>query len=386
MSTQASSTMADSDAEQLTMLRESAMDVVQRGANMKHLRERRGTLPGYDPAYLRQMAELGWLGLLVPEAHGGLGLGLTEMAALLQELGKGLMADPLPAVALATRVLVHCPQWAGAGGHLAALARGEALPAVAWQEGLGGIDPAAISTAAKPEGTGWRLSGRKRFVVGAAGAAGFIVSARNADACGLFWISKDAPGLSLEHEWRADQTPIGVLALDGVAVAAADVISAPGVHGLQGLQRAIDEAAVLASAEMLGVMEASLQMTLAYLRTRVQFGQPIGSFQALQHKAADLYVQQELVRAVLQDALRGLAPGQDALTAASVASRCKARASDAGLRTLREVIQLHGAIGYTDEHDAGLYLKRALALSAWLGNASAHRARFAALQEQSATS
>ena len=214
MSTQASSTMADSDAEQLTMLRESAMDVVQRGANMKHLRERRGTLPGYDPAYLRQMAELGWLGLLVPEAHGGLGLGLTEMAALLQELGKGLMADPLPAVALATRVLVHCPQWAAAGGHLAALARGEALPAVAWQEGLGGIDPAAISTAAKPEGTGWRLSGRKRFVVGAAGAAGFIVSARNADACGLFWISKDAPGLSLEHEWRADQTPIGVLALD----------------------------------------------------------------------------------------------------------------------------------------------------------------------------
>ena len=143
MSTQASSTMADSDAEQLTMLRESAMDVVQRGANMKHLRERRGTLPGYDPAYLRQMAELGWLGLLVPEAHGGLGLGLTEMAALLQELGKGLMADPLPAVALATRVLVHCPQWAAAGGHLAALARGEALPAVAWQEGLGGIDPAS---------------------------------------------------------------------------------------------------------------------------------------------------------------------------------------------------------------------------------------------------
>ena len=115
MSTQASSTMADSDAEQLTMLRESAMDVVQRGANMKHLRERRGTLPGYDPAYLRQMAELGWLGLLVPETHGGLGLGLTEMAALLQELGKGLMADPLPAVALATRVLVHCPQWAGRG-------------------------------------------------------------------------------------------------------------------------------------------------------------------------------------------------------------------------------------------------------------------------------
>ncbi|MBP8306767.1 MAG: acyl-CoA dehydrogenase family protein [Burkholderiaceae bacterium] len=376
--------MDDSDVEQLRMLRESAIDVVARGIDTKRLRARRGTVPGYDAAYLRQMTDMGWLGLLVPEAHGGLGLGLTEMATVLQELGKGLMADPLPAVALATQVLVHAQGWAGAGERLAALARGEALAAVAWQEGLGGIDPAALDTTAVAEGSGWRLSGRKRFVAGAAAAAGFIVSARGASGVGLFWVGADTPGASLALEWRADETPIGVLILDKVPVAASAVICAPGAQGLPALQRALDETAVLASAEMLGVMEAALQMTLAYLRTRVQFGKPIGSFQALQHKAADLYVQQELLRAVLQDALRGLAPGADPLAVAQVASRCKARASDAGLRTLREVIQLHGAIGYTDEHDAGLYLKRALVLSAWLGNASAHRNRFAALQEQAA--
>jgi alkylation response protein AidB-like acyl-CoA dehydrogenase len=256
------------------------------------------------------------------------------------------------------------------------------LPAVAWQEGLGGIDPEAIQTRAIADGGAWRLRGHKRFVAGAAGATGFIVSARATDGAGLFWVPAQAVGLVLTHEWRADETPIGRLSLDDVRVPASAVIVAPRIAGLDALRGAIDETAVLASAEMLGVMEAALQMTLAYLRTRVQFGQPIGSFQALQHKAADLYVQQELVRAVLQDALRGVASDADPLAAAAVASRCKARASDAGLRTLREVIQLHGAIGYTDEHDAGLYLKRALTLSAWLGNASAHRARFATLQEQ----
>jgi alkylation response protein AidB-like acyl-CoA dehydrogenase len=125
-------------------------------------------------------------------------------------------------------------------------------------------------------------------------------------------------------------------------------------------------------------------MALGYMRTRVQFGKPIGSFQALQHKAADLYVQQELTRAVLDEAIRKLDAGVPDVERAKVASRCKARASDAGLRITREAIQLHGAIGFTDEYDVGLYLKRALVLSGWLGNAGAHRRRFASLTSDAA--
>lgn len=362
------------------MLRESASDVVAGSMDLKKLRLRRGVPPGYDPIHLRQMIDLGWLGILVPEPQGGLGLGLAEMAVVVQSLGKGLMADPLVPLSFAARVMRRASHGPGAAAKLVLMAEGRLLPAVAWQEGLGGIDVHQIQTRAETTSIGWRLIGQKRFIAGAAGAGGFIVSARSAEGCGLFWVDADAPGVTLSHEWRADQTPSGLLELNNTPVTAAQVITAPAHDGLAVLERAYDDTLVLASAEMLGVIEAALQMTLAYMRTRVQFDKPIGSFQALQHKAADLYVQQELVRAVLQDALGVLESSSDARETAQAASRCKARASDAGMRVLREVIQLHGAIGYTDEHDAGLYLKRAMVLSAWLGNASAHRARFAALQ------
>lgn len=257
------------------------------------------------------------------------------------------------------------------------------LPCVAWQEGLGGLDPTRIDTVAQADGADILLTGTKRFVAGAAGANGFVISARAASGYGLYWVDAQDEGLTLKHETRADGTPSGLLQLDKVRVTPENVFSPAGPDGLAALERALDEAAVLAGAEMLGVIEAALKMALEYMRTRVQFGKPIGSFQALQHKTADLYVQQELVRAVLDDAVRTL--DSDDVTAQErtlAASRFKARASDAGLRVTREVIQLHGAIGFTDEYDAGLYLKRALVLSAWLGNATAHRRRFAALQKE----
>jgi alkylation response protein AidB-like acyl-CoA dehydrogenase len=371
------------EAQQETaMLRESAVDFVRRTVDTKKLRERRRTLPGYDAGTLGHMAELGWLGILVPEAHGGLGLGFAEMAVVLQELGKGLMADPMLPAAFAGRVLQHGTNEALKQSLLPQLVEGGLLPCVAWQEAHGGIDPKVIATRAEVDGNDVLLTGSKRFVAGAAGAGGFIVSARSRSGHGLYWVTGDAPGVTVRHEWRADETPSGVVDLQSVRVSADGVVCSASEDGLAALERAFDEAAVLAAAEMLGVMEAALQMALAYMRTRVQFGKPIGSFQALQHKAADLYVQQELVRAVLQDAVRELDGDGDALDRARLASRCKARASDAGLRVTREVIQLHGAIGFTDEYDAGLYLKRALVLSAFLGNATAHRRRFASLQEE----
>lgn len=372
-----------SDAQQqIEMLRESAADFVGRTTSMKRLRERRGTLPGYDAEHVRHMAELGWLGIVVPEVHGGLGLGFAELAVVLEELGKGLMADPLVPAAFAARVLQHGHNESLRQSLLPQVVDARLLPCVAWQEGLGGIDTAAIETRVEADGADLLLSGSKRFVAGAAGAGGFVISARGAAGCGLYWVDANAAGLSMRHEQRADETPSGVLDFDRVRVPPGNVVSPAGPQGLTALDRALDEAAVLAGAEMLGVVEAALQMALGYMRTRVQFGKPIGSFQALQHKASDLYVQQELVRAVLAEAVRVLDDEATPPTERTLmASRFKARASDGGLRVAREVIQLHGAIGFTDEYDAGLYLKRALVLAAWLGNGSAHRRRFAALQQ-----
>jgi alkylation response protein AidB-like acyl-CoA dehydrogenase len=370
-------------AEQIAVLRDSVVNFVRDNTDLKALRQRRGIPPGFDGVVVRRMAELGWFSILVPEEYGGLGLGFAELSVVLQELGKGLLAEPLvSSVVLAGRLLCHGANESLKARLLPRLADASLLPSVAWQEGNGGLDALAIETLAETVGTGVRLTGSKRFVAGAAAAGGFLVSARSADGCGLYWVDKDAPGVSLRYEWRADETPSGVVDLDHVNVPADDVLCAAAPSGLAALERAVEEAAVMASAEMLGIMEAALQLALSYMRTRVQFGKLIGSFQALQHKAVDLYVQQELSRAVLDDAVRELDACSSALARSRLASRCKSRCSEAGLRITREVIQLHGAIGFTDEYDAGLYLKRALVLSGWFGNSSAHRRRFGALSQQ----
>ena len=373
------------DLQQRQMLRDSAADFVRGHLDFKRLRGRRGSAPGYDPAVLRQMGELGWLAILVPEVQGGLGLGLADQAVVLEELGRGRMAAPLVPVAFATRLIARGDNAALQARLLAAVAGGGALPVVAWQEGLGGIDGPGPACTARRDADTWVLDGAKRFVAGAAGASGFVVTANTDAGPGLFWLDALAAGVTMTQEWRADETPSGAVVLRGAQVAADGVLCAPGPVAALAFERSFEDAAVLASAEMLGVMAAALQMTLGYMRTRVQFGKPIGSFQALQHKATDLYVQQEHVRAVLGEALVMLDGEASVIDRARMASRCKARASDAGLRVTREVIQLHGAIGFTDEADAGLYLKRALVLSAWLGNAAAHRQRFGRLQPALAT-
>jgi alkylation response protein AidB-like acyl-CoA dehydrogenase len=368
--------------EQLALLRESAANFAHGEQDMKKLRERRGTGQGFDSSLLSKMTELGWFGIVVPEEFGGLDLGFTELSVVLQELGRGLLAEPLVSNVLAVRTLCHGTNENLKFRLLPRLAEGNLLASVAWQEGNGGLEADKIQTSAEPDGKGVRLNGRKRFVVGANAAGGVLVSARSRDGYGLYWVDRRAAGLSIANEWRADGSPSEVIDLDGVSVGLDDILSTSSSKGLQALERAIDETAVMASAEMLGVMEAALQMALGYMRTRVQFGRPIGSFQALQHKAVDLYIQQELSRAVLDDAVRELdSYDASSLELRKLVSRCKSRCSEAGVRVTREVIQLHGAIGFTDEYDAGLYLKRALVLSGWLGNSSVHQRRFAQLSQ-----
>jgi len=372
----------DARAEQIEMLRNSAIDFVAGSTDHKRLREQREKLPGHDIRLYSAMANLGWFGILVPEEYGGLGLGLAEMSVVLQELGKGLLAEPMLAtVVLAGQTLRYGSNEALKNELLPKLVDGSLKACLAWQEDAGGLELIPVKTVAKSAGGRVTLTGRKRYVGGAGDADGYLVTARNSadTGAGVFWVAANAKGFSVTHEWRADGTPSGIVTLDAVEVASGHVLDEPSATALQGLERAVNESCVMAGAEALGVIEATLNMTLEYMRNRVQFGKAIGTFQALQHRAADLYIQQELVRAVLGDAVQTLDSNANVEDCSKIASRCKSRSSEAGLRITREAIQLHGAIGFTDEYDLGLYVKRALVLSAWLGNSTAHRRRFALL-------
>jgi alkylation response protein AidB-like acyl-CoA dehydrogenase len=231
---------------------------------------------------------------------------------------------------------------------------------------------------ATPFEGGFRLNGTKRYVCGAAGADEYLVAARSDDGLVLACVERDSSGTKLDLEPLADGRHFGTLTLQD-AVVPREKVAATGESASAAIARALDHATAIASAELYGVMARALEMSVDYMKTRVQFGRPIGSFQALQHRAVDLYIQRELASAVLEESLAELDRQPQPAQRAAIVSRLKARCSDAGVRITREAIQIHGAIGYTDEYDVGLYLKRALVLSAWLGSATQHRRRFAAL-------
>ena len=365
--------------EHRELLRSSVADFIQRGTDIARVRKLRDTQPGYDRAVWRQLAELGWLGILVPEENGGLGLGLSEMAIVAEGAGRALLPEPLVGAAvLAAGVLRASSKEPLGAGLLQSLAAGELIPALAWQENAGTLDMTARETRAAPFEAALRLNGTKRFVHGGLGADGYIVSAAADAGPVLAWVPAQTPGVSVAATPLTDGRAMATVALKDVVVPREQVL-AEGAAAQAALERARDEALAMTGAELCGVMDRALEMSLEYLKTRVQFGKPIGSFQVLQHRAVDLHIQRELAAAALADITSELDRGVDAARRALLASRIKARCADAALAITREAIQLHGAIGFTDEYDAGLYLKRAMTLASWLGGATLHRRRYAQL-------
>jgi alkylation response protein AidB-like acyl-CoA dehydrogenase len=361
------------------MLRDSVADFVKRGTDIKRVRRLRDTTPGYERPVWQQMAEFGWLGILVPEQYGGLGLGCTEMAIVAAGTAGALTPEPLTAAAvLAGGAIAHGDNEALKTELLEALVAGATIPALAWQERAGSIDTTAVAMRAEPFEAAIKLNGGKNFVAGAAGADGFVVSAQARDGLALYWVPATAGGVTLDLQPLADGRKTGMLHLNDVVVPKSHQLASPACAAAA-LAAALDTTLVMASAEMAGVMGRALDMSVDYMKTRVQFGKPIGSFQALAHRAVDLHIQRELSSAVLNDAVAMFDAGANGAQRGAMASRVKARCSDAALRITREAIQIHGAIGFTDEYDAGLYLKRAMTLSAWLGNAALHRRRYAEL-------
>jgi alkylation response protein AidB-like acyl-CoA dehydrogenase len=301
------------------------------------------------------------------------------MAIVAAGTAGALTPEPLTSAAvLAAGAIAHGDNETLKAQLLEQLVGGELIPALAWQEDAGALDPTQSTVRAEPFEAAVKLNGSKKFVAGAAGADGFVVSAQSRDGVALYWVPANTPGVALELQPLADGRTTGALQLQDVVVPKSNLLASASVAAAT-LQTAVDTTLVIASAEISGVMGQALDMSVDYMKTRVQFGKPIGSFQALAHRAVDLHIQRELSSAVLNDAVALFDSGASGVRRSAMASRVKARCSEAGLRITREAIQIHGAIGFTDEYAAGLYLKRAMTLSAWLGNAAQHRRRYAEL-------
>jgi alkylation response protein AidB-like acyl-CoA dehydrogenase len=324
--------------------------------------------PSFAPARLRQAGELGWLGILVPGSTDGPGLGLTELALVLEQAGRGLVCEPIGLAAISAAALGQ-----GRMPHpmLERVTTGAALVVPALQESAYGDDPLEPRTRVVGKDGARRLTGRKTFVC-ADGAEGFLVSAGGRDGPALYYVARNAPGCTLSTTRTVEGRRLATLDL---ADAPGDLIP-PSPSSRSAVDALYNLALMALSSELLGVMEKAQEITLDYLRIRKQFGRLIGSFQALQHQAANIYIRIEATRSlVFQVAANSDAYCIDPAMAAAV----KAKASEAALIVTEACIQLHGAIGFTDEHDIGLYLKRAMLLSSLFGNAAAQRRRYVAI-------
>ena len=341
---------AEDRSESLRMIRDSAAGIAPRTSDLKRIRALRFTEPGFDTAVWREMCEMGWLGLLVAEDNGGSGLGVREFCALTEELGASLIPEPLIAAAMAARLLPS--------DHLPFVLSGERIVLPAWQEKPLSIDIAAGGTTfAKGQ-----VTGKKVFIPMAAGADAFLVTVPG----GLALVERSAAGVHLECQTTQDGGNAGTLTLD----------NAPAEWIAGDASEAFETATMATSAYLLGVMDRVFGITLEYLKTREQFGRKIGSFQALQHRSADLKIQVSLTRATVNAAAKTQDESGDASVRKAAVSRAKARASDAASIVTRGCIQLHGGIGYTDAADPGLFLRKMMVLAPAYGSAALHRARF----------
>jgi alkylation response protein AidB-like acyl-CoA dehydrogenase len=334
------------------MIRDSAAGIAPRTGDLRRIRALRFTEPGFDKAVWRQMCEMGWPGLLVSEDLGGSGLGVQEFCALTEELGASLAPEPLIPAAFAAMLLP--------GDHLGAVLGGERIVLPAWQERPHSIDPVGACAM-----SGGRLNGRKMFVSMAAGADAFLTTVPG----GVAIVERDAPGVHVVSTQAQDGGNFATVTFDGT----------PAEFFPGDASEALEVAALATGAYLLGAMDRVFGLTLDYLRTREQFGRKIGSFQALQHRSADLKIQLALTRAVVYAAARTMDVSKDARERRAAVSRAKARASEAASTMTRGCIQLHGGIGYTDAADPGLFLRKMMVLAPMYGSAALHRARYQAL-------
>lgn len=371
--------------EEQIMLRDAAQSWVRQRAPVSALRKLRGigaAVRGFDPATYAEIAEMGWASVIVPEAHGGADFGYASLGLVLEQLGRTLVASPLLSSALAGASALRLGGTAAQQAQwLPRIADGSAIATLAVDEGAR-HDPAGIGLRAQADGAGWRLTGSKQPVLHGMAADLLIVAARSAGAPGesggltLFLVAADADGVERTGLVEIETRGAAAIDFDDVMLGADAVLGEAG-KGAALLDAILDRARIGAAAEMLGAAQEAFDTTLDYLRTRVQFGEIIGTFQALQHRVAALYGEIELTRSAVEAALAAL--DRDGPDVAELASIAKVLAGETLRLVSAEMIQLHGGIGMTDEHDAGHYYKHARVADMSYGSAAYHRERFATL-------
>ncbi len=364
-----------------TMLARTAREFVTKNAPAARVRTVRDSDAGFDPAVWQQMVALGWTAIPFSDADGGLGLGLADVVCVTEALGRGLVTEPyLANVLLAGGLLAAAGNKEQKAQLLAPLIAGEAHVALAHVESHSRFDPFRIELRAEPTADGHRLSGEKAHVLGGNVANTFVVVARTSGSPGdakglsLFVVPRMSPGVQVVRQRRVDSAPAAIVRLQKVDVPRSAQLG-PLNEGGPLLETVLDRAAVALAGEMLGGMSEALERTLAYLKERVQFGTAIGTFQALKHRAARLFIEVELTRSAVMTAARAIDEG--AANAKALVSVAKARANDAFLLIANEAVQMHGGIGMTDEHDIGLFLKRARGAEMTFGDSAHYRQRFA---------
>jgi len=371
-------------SEEQTMLRDSVARLVQDDYDF----ETRTRIVAGDEGFSREMwqtfAELGWLSIPFAEEHGGFGGDPVATMLVMEEFGKGLVAEPfLPTVVLFGGLLAKAGTAAQQAAHIPAIIEGKRLGAVAYAERQGGYALGTVATTAHSTGTGFVLNGEKVMVLGGASAEYIIVSARTSgathDALGvsLFLVPADAPGLERVSYRLMDGEVVANVRCTDVAVAEDQLVGVLD-RGLELLESLAAEASVYIGAEGLGIMGRLHGMTVDYTKQREQFGVPIGSFQALQHRMVDMFMAYEQTRSLLYRAVTTLAEGSDEAAVASHALKVMLHRN--GKHIGDEAIQLHGGMGLTDEFAVGHYVKRLMMLNTLFGNGDYHQQRFNALR------
>ncbi|MBT4161602.1 MAG: acyl-CoA dehydrogenase [Gammaproteobacteria bacterium] len=368
--------------EDQNMLKDSAKSFCTDNTPITQLRRLRDDKDdaGFDRDTWQQMVELGWTGITVPEDFGGLGFGYMGLGVVMEECGRTLTASPLFATAvLGTSAIVHGGTQENKTELLGQIVAGELLLALALEE-TPHHNPYGSETTAEKSGDNYKVTGSKKFVLDGHIADKIIVVARSTGNAGdrdgltLVLVDRESAGVSVTRTIMADSRNAANIEFTG---AEGTLLGEEG-KGADVLDKVLDAGRILLAAEMLGGIQECFERTIEYLKTREQFGVPIGSFQALKHRAAEMFCEVELSKSVVLEALSAL--DEDSEQIAELASLAKARLNDTYNLVSSEGIQMHGGIGMTDEYEIGFFMKRSRVCEHTLGSAAFHRDRYGVLQ------